>query len=191
MPPFHASSSKIDFSKFNFPREIWTFKPNAEIVCKLLLLLPIILCGVIGNLLLLNIIIRNRALHTPTNYILANMIAADTLTVIFCPIVFICSDFFQNFQLGHPGCKLDGFLQGFFVAAIVVVAVVFIFCMIVLLSNSFRSFDYSRLGVGTILFLYPYPCLSMSMFLFPLCFVCLLVGWLDALRKQKVKRTTQ
>lgn len=105
-------SFKIDFSQFNFPREIWFSKPSAEIVCKLLLLLPIILCGVIGNLLLLNIIIRNRALHTPTNYILANMISADTLTVIFCPVAFICNDFFQSFILGPIGCKIDGFLQG-------------------------------------------------------------------------------
>lgn len=103
---------KIDFSQFNFPGEIWFSKPSAEIICKLLLLLPIILCGVIGNLLLLNIIIRNRALHTPTNYILANMISADTLTVIFCPVAFICSDFFQTFILGPIGCKMDGFLQG-------------------------------------------------------------------------------
>lgn len=49
----------------------------------------------------------------PTNYILANMIAADTLTIIFCPAVFICTDFFQNYLLGFVGCKLDGFLQGF------------------------------------------------------------------------------
>lgn len=103
---------KIDFSKFNFPREIWFSKSSAEIVRKLLLLLPIILCGVIGNLLLLNIIIRNRALHSSQNYILANMIAADTLTIMFCPVVFICSDFFQNFILGSIGCKGDGFLQG-------------------------------------------------------------------------------
>lgn len=88
-------------------------KPIAEIILKLLLLLPIILCGVVGNLLLLNIIIRNRALHTPTNYILANMISADILTIIFCPIAFICRDFFQNFVLGPIGCKMDSFLQGF------------------------------------------------------------------------------
>lgn len=104
---------QIDFSKFDFPREIWFVKATAEIVSKLFLLLPIFLCGLIGNLLLLNIIIRNRALHTSTNYILANMISADTLTVIFCPLVFICSDFFQNFILGPIGCKMDGFLQGF------------------------------------------------------------------------------
>lgn len=104
---------QIDFSKFNFPREIWFSKPSAEIVFKLLLLLPIILCGAIGNLLLLNIIIVNRALHSSTNCILANMIAADTLTVIFCPAVFICTDFFQNYLLGFVGCKMDGFLQGF------------------------------------------------------------------------------
>lgn len=56
----------------------------------------------------------NRALHSSTNYILANMIAADTLTVLFCPAVFICTDFFQNYLLGFLGCKLDGFIQGAF-----------------------------------------------------------------------------
>lgn len=109
-----CSILKIDFSKFNFPREIWFHLPLNEIVYKLLLLLPITLCGVIGNLLLLNIIIMNRALHSSTNYILVNMIAADTLTVMFCPAVFICTDFFQNYLLGFVGCKMDGFLQGLF-----------------------------------------------------------------------------
>lgn len=102
-----------DFSKYDFPKEIWLSKPCDEIIYKLLLLLPIILCGIIGNVLLLNIIIRNRALHTPTNYILANMISADTMTICICPAMFMCSDFFQNFILGPIGCKLDGFIQGF------------------------------------------------------------------------------
>ncbi|XP_055322329.1 neuropeptide FF receptor 2 isoform X2 [Sitodiplosis mosellana] len=105
------SSNEPDWIQHDFPFQIWFSKPNAEIVYKSLLLLPIILCGVIGNLLLLNVVFRNRALHTPTNYILANMIAADTLTIFLCPAVFICSDFFQNFILGPVGCKMDGFLQ--------------------------------------------------------------------------------
>lgn len=104
--------NKIDFSKFDFPREIWFSKSSTEILYKLLILLPILLFGAIGNLVLLNIISRNRALHTPTNHILANMISADTLTLLFCPVTFVCSDFFQNFILGPIGCKMDGFLQG-------------------------------------------------------------------------------
>lgn len=106
-------TKEIDFSQLNFPREIWFAKPSVEIAYKLIILVPIILCGIIGNLLLLNIVFRNRALHTPTNYILVNMIAADTLTLIACPVMFICSDFFQNFVLGPLGCRMDGFLQGF------------------------------------------------------------------------------
>lgn len=106
--------NKIDFSKFNFPREIWFSKPSTEILYKLLTLLPILLFGAIGNLLLLNIIARNRALHTPTNHILANMISADTLTLLICPMMFVCNDFFQNFILGPIGCRMDGFLQGSF-----------------------------------------------------------------------------
>lgn len=98
--------------------------------------MPIISCGIIGNLLLLNIVFRNRALHTPTNYILVNMIAADTLTLIVCPVMFICSDFFQNFVLGPLGCKMDGFLQGFFIIKILT-----LFCSL----GNFIVFFYSGL----------------------------------------------
>lgn len=109
---FFSNLKEIDFSQHDFPREIWFSKPSSEIVYKLIMLMPIILCGVIGNLLLLNVVFKNRALHTPTNYILSNMIVADTLTLVFCPAMFICGDFFQNFILGTLGCKGDGFLQG-------------------------------------------------------------------------------
>lgn len=74
--------------------------------------MPIVVIGLLGNGLLLNIISRNRALRTPTNFLLANMAAADLATLIFCPITFICKDLFQNYVLGAIGCKLEGFIQG-------------------------------------------------------------------------------
>lgn len=86
--------------------------PTAEATIKLLTLVPVVLFGVFSNLLLLNIIARNRALQTPMNLILANMVAADTFTLLFCPIMFICRDFFQIFVLGAIGCKMEGYLQG-------------------------------------------------------------------------------
>ncbi|XP_031618332.1 neuropeptide Y receptor type 1 [Contarinia nasturtii] len=106
-----SNNSGVDYAKYDFPREIWFVKPTNEIVCKLLVLVPIIFCGVAMNVLLLNIIIKNRALHTPTNYILSNMIVADTLMLLVSPVLLICFDLFQNFILGPIGCKIGAFIQ--------------------------------------------------------------------------------
>lgn len=105
---------QVDFSQYDFPCEIWLVKPTPEITYKSLILSTIIVFGIYGNFLLLNVIVRNRALQTPTNLLLANMIAADTFTLLLCPFFFVCDDFFQNFILGPVGCKLDPAIQGFF-----------------------------------------------------------------------------
>lgn len=86
--------------------------PAGEAAVKLATLFPVVAFGVISNLILLNIIARNRALQSPTNLLLGNMVAADTLTLIFCPVMFVSRNFFQNFVLGPVGCKMDGYLQG-------------------------------------------------------------------------------
>lgn len=99
-------------SQYDFPKTIWLMIPNGEAAIKLVTLVPVIWLGIICNLLLLNIIARNRALQTPTNLILANMVIADTITLLFCPVMFICRDFFQNFVLGAIGCNMEGYLQG-------------------------------------------------------------------------------
>lgn len=99
-------------SQYDFPKTIWYTIPSDEAAIKLATLVPVICFGIIGNLLLLNIIARNRALQTPPNLILANMVAADTITLLFCPTMFICRDFFQNFVLGAIGCNMEGYLQG-------------------------------------------------------------------------------
>lgn len=103
---------QIDVSQWDFPADIWLIKPNGESIVKVATILPVVLIGVLGNGLLLNIISRNRALRTPTNFLLANMAAADLVTLIFCPVMFICKDLFQIYQLGAIGCKLEGFIQG-------------------------------------------------------------------------------
>lgn len=86
--------------------------PADEAAVKVATLAPVVVFGVISNLILLNIIARNRALQSPTNLLLGNMVAADTLTLIFCPVTFVSRNFFQNFVLGPVGCKMDGYLQG-------------------------------------------------------------------------------
>lgn len=70
-----------------------------------------ILFGLISNALLITIILRNRYLRTPTNFLIANMAIADFTTLLICPILVMYRDFFQNYLLGPIGCKSEGFLQ--------------------------------------------------------------------------------
>ncbi|XP_055703507.1 neuropeptide FF receptor 2 [Phlebotomus papatasi] len=101
-----------DFSKFEFPREIWGRIAEWEVVLKVTTFLPIIVFGLVGNGFMLSIIYRNRVLRTPTNLLIANMAAADLATLIFCPAMFMVNDFFQNYELQELGCKTEGFLLG-------------------------------------------------------------------------------
>lgn len=102
----------MDVSIYNFPIELYYMLPKWEVTIKATAFVPVILFGVFGNIILLTIISRNRNLRTPTNLFIANMAVADLATVLFCPIVFMFHDFYQNYQLGAFGCKSEGFLQG-------------------------------------------------------------------------------
>lgn len=39
------------------------------------------------------------------------MAVADVLTLLICPAMFMINDFYQNYQLGSIGCKMEGFLD--------------------------------------------------------------------------------
>lgn len=86
--------------------------PNLQIGIKIATFIPFIILGIIGNFLLLNIIVRNRALQTPTNLLLANMASADLVTITVAPILFLYHDFYQMYPLGPVGCKMQGFIDG-------------------------------------------------------------------------------
>jgi hypothetical protein len=71
----------------------------------------VVMVGIVGNILLLGIVLRNRSMRTPTNLLIANMAVADLATLVILPWVFICMDCFQNYILGEIGCKAQGFLE--------------------------------------------------------------------------------
>lgn len=103
---------QVDFSQYDYPYEIWITIPKTEAIIKVTTIIPVVLFGVFGNFLLLNIISRNRALRTPTNFLLGNMAVADLATLLFCPVILLSRDLYQNYVLGAIGCNLEGFLQG-------------------------------------------------------------------------------
>ncbi|KAH8270836.1 hypothetical protein KR018_006378 [Drosophila ironensis] len=111
---------QFDFSKWDFPAErIWLHKPEAEITWKIATFLPLIAFGLYGNLMMVYLIAANRSLRSPTNLIIANMAFADLLTLTICPAMFMVNDFYQNYQLGCVGCKMEGFLVILFLIAAV------------------------------------------------------------------------
>lgn len=102
----------MDFSQYDFPNDLWYAIPDWEMATKIGTFIPIILLGIFGNVMMLNIIVNNRSLQTPTNLLLANMSAADLAMITICPILFMFNNFFQDFRLGVIGCKTEGFLEG-------------------------------------------------------------------------------
>ncbi|EDW74951.2 uncharacterized protein Dwil_GK15627 [Drosophila willistoni] len=111
MVDYSATSFKFDFSQWNFPEErIWLHKSSAEITWKICTFIPVIAFGLYGNFIMIYLIATNRSLRTPTNLIIANMAMADFLTLLICPAMFMVNDFYQNYQLGCVGCKMEGFL---------------------------------------------------------------------------------
>ncbi|CAO1441879.1 unnamed protein product [Diamesa serratosioi] len=99
-------------SDFDFPKEIWYILPTHEIVMKITTLVPLAVFGILGNSLLINVILTNRSLRTPTNYLIMNMAIADLFVLLIGPGMFLFHDFFQDYKLGPIGCKTEGMMEG-------------------------------------------------------------------------------
>ncbi|XP_040169372.1 neuropeptide FF receptor 2-like isoform X1 [Anopheles arabiensis] len=102
----------MDFTVYDYPREIWHLKPGWEVALKTITFLPLVLFGVLGNAVLCCTLVQIRALRTPTNLLIANLAVADLATLVICPLMFMFHDFYQNYVLGAIGCRTEGFLQG-------------------------------------------------------------------------------
>ncbi|KAL5288015.1 hypothetical protein ACFFRR_008700 [Megaselia abdita] len=111
---------KIDFSNIDFPESrLWIIIPSWEIIVKVSTFVPIILFGLAFNLIIIILVAKNKSLRTPTNLLIANMASADFLTLLIGPILFMIHDFYQNYELGAVGCRLEGFLEGAFLVTAV------------------------------------------------------------------------
>ena len=66
-----------------------------------------VLCNLVGNTLVILVVLRNRSMKTPTNYLLVNLASADIVVAIFIGIQFIATPTFTHPQgtLGSVLCK--------------------------------------------------------------------------------------
>ena len=65
--------------------------------------IPFLMVGLIGNVLVIRIVHITRDMHTPTNYLLANMAVSDVITILLWPLYF--------FELGKFVCKLTALVE--------------------------------------------------------------------------------
>ena len=77
--------------------------------------------GFIGNVLVIRIVHKTRQMHTPTNYLLANMAVSDVITVLLIS----CKKFTQN-QLGRVSHKFATFAYEAFSIVEICITVSFI-----------------------------------------------------------------
>lgn len=119
-PLYQNQIFQIDFSQIDFPESrLWIIIPTWEISVKVSTFIPIIVFGLTFNLIIIALLAKNKSLRTPTNLLIANMALADFLTLLIGPILFMVHDFYQNYELGAVGCRLEGFLEGSFLVAAV------------------------------------------------------------------------
>jgi r-opsin len=85
--------------------------PMHQIMIKVGIVGPLTVFGIIGNCLLLLTILGNRALKTPSNYLIANMALSDLCTLLLSPGLFLFHEFFQSYKLGIIGCKVEATIE--------------------------------------------------------------------------------
>lgn len=98
----------IDTATTPFINTIWISKDCSEIILKSSAVLPVVIFGIFGNVMVIHVLWKNLKIRTPTNLLIGNMAAADLLSLLIHPWVTLTYDFFQNYQLGVIGCKGEG-----------------------------------------------------------------------------------
>ncbi|XP_059048742.1 ultraviolet-sensitive opsin [Achroia grisella] len=101
----------LDTSKYPFPNTLWHIKPPKEIAIKVTVMLIVGIIGIILNSIILHILIKNRWLWSPSNYLIGNLALVDLITLLLCPWFMLVRDFYQQYVLKHFGCYFEGFLQ--------------------------------------------------------------------------------
>lgn len=72
----------------------------------------IILLALIGNIVVILVVARNKRMHTPTNYFIVNLAVSDILVTSMCTWVHLVHDVTEGWVLGAFFCKINSFAQG-------------------------------------------------------------------------------
>lgn len=71
-----------------------------------------ILLSVIGNILIILVVAKNKRMRTTTNFYIVNLAASDLLVTLSCTWVNLVNDLSEGWILGSFFCKVNSFAQG-------------------------------------------------------------------------------
>ena len=107
---------ELDTRNFSYGQEmpsgIWNHKPTGEIVWKVLLFLPIVVFGLVGNFLIMLVIYKFKQTRNCTNLFIGNMALADFFATLLLTWAALANDLFQNYPLGAFYCRIESFAKG-------------------------------------------------------------------------------
>ncbi|EDL05338.1 neuropeptide FF receptor 2 [Mus musculus] len=108
----HHWYSDINITYVNY----YLHQPQVAAVFISSYLLIFVLC-MVGNTVVCFIVIRNRHMHTVTNFFILNLAISDLLVGIFCMPITLLDNIIAGWPFGSSMCKISGLVQGISVAA--------------------------------------------------------------------------
>ena len=100
-----------DMSHVPYPGEV-SAPPVWEMAVKISFCALITLLALIGNLVVVNIVWKNKKMHTTTNYYIVNLAVSDLMVTISCTWVHLVDNLTEGWVLGAFFCKFNSFAQG-------------------------------------------------------------------------------
>ncbi|CAG0924220.1 unnamed protein product [Notodromas monacha] len=97
-----------EFFNFSSFQDLWVRKSDMEVGIKSAGTALIMLIGLLGNAAMITVLMYNKPLmRSSTNIFILNLSIADLLYLMFCPVPFLYSDFYQAYPLGEIWCYLS------------------------------------------------------------------------------------
>ena len=100
-----------DTSRILYPREI-TSPPVWEVAVKVAAYAQVIVLALIGNLMVVCVVWKDKRLRTTTNCYLVNLAVSDLMVTCSCTWVHLVQNLTEGWVLGAFFCKINSFAQG-------------------------------------------------------------------------------
>ena len=100
-----------DYSQMDYPGQMKVI-PHWQSVIKIAVYVVIMITAIIGNVLIIVVVARNKRMRTTTNFYIVNLAVSDLLVTGFCTWVRLVDDLTEGWVLGTFFCKVNTFAQG-------------------------------------------------------------------------------
>ena len=100
-----------DLSNIRYPGNFTTM-PLWELSLKIAFSALISVMALVGNIIVIIIVFKNKRMHTPTNYYIVNLAISDVMVTLSCTWVHLVDNITEGWVLGAFFCPFNSFAQG-------------------------------------------------------------------------------